>query len=178
MQSDGQSGTVSQFLIKLNTHLPYNPLYMVTKAIPKKKKWKKLKWLSEEALQTAEERREVKGKGEKERYTQSKAGFQRVVSRGKQALNEQWKQQRKTIEKTRDLFNKTGDIKGTFHARMTTIKDRNDKDLTEAEEMKWQEYTEPYKKVLITQVNVVTHLDLDTLVRSQVGFRKHYCKQS
>ena len=92
MQSDGQFGTVAQFLIKLNTHLPYNPLYMVTKAIPKKKKQKNTKWLSEEALQIAEERREVKGKGEKARYTQSKAEFQRVLSRGKQTfLNEQCK---------------------------------------------------------------------------------------
>jgi len=92
MQSDGQFGTVAQFLIKLNTHLPCNPLYMVTKAIPKKKKQKNTKWLSEEALQIAEERREVKGKGEKARYTQSTAEFQRVLSRSKQTfLNEQCK---------------------------------------------------------------------------------------
>ena len=81
MQSDGQLGTVAQLLIKLNTHLPYNPLYMVTKAIPKKKKQKNTKWLSEEALQIAEERREVKGKGERERYTHLNAEFQRTARR-------------------------------------------------------------------------------------------------
>ena len=86
MQSDGQLGTVAQLLIKLNTHLPYNPLYMVTKAIPKKKKQKNTKWLSEEALQIAEERREVKGKGERENYTQLNAEFQRKAWRDKKAF--------------------------------------------------------------------------------------------
>ena len=87
----------------------------VTKTIPKKKKCKKAKWLSEELLQIAEEIRDVKGKGERERYTQLNTEFQ---------------------DRTRDLFKKIGDIKGTFHERMGIIKDRNGKDLTEAEEIK------------------------------------------
>ena len=90
MQSDGQFETVSQFLIKLNTHLPYNPLYMVTKAIPKKKKQKNTTWLSEEALQIAKERREAKGKGQRERYIQLNAEFQRRARRdNKGFFNEQ-----------------------------------------------------------------------------------------
>ena len=101
----------------------------VTKTIPKKKKSKKAKWLSKE-------RREVKSKKERERYTQLNAEFQRIARRGKKAL---FKEQGKEVEennsmgKTRDFFKIIGDIKGTFHARMGTIKDRNGKDLTEAE---------------------------------------------
>ena len=129
----------------------------VTKTIPKKKKCKKAKWLSEETLQTAEERREAKSKGERERYTQLNAEFQRTARKDKMGfLNEQ----RKEIEennrrgKTRDLFNKIGGIKGTFHAKMGTRKDRNVMDLTEAEEIKkrWQKYTEIYKNILMTQI--------------------------
>ena len=118
----------------------------VTKTIQKKKKWKKAKWLSEEALQTTKERREVKGKGERQRYTQLNTEFQRRVRRDKAFLNEQCKEIAKNnrIRKTRDLVKKIEDIKGTFHARMGSIKDRNGKDLTEAEETKkkWQKYTE------------------------------------
>jgi len=94
---------------------------VVTKAIPKKNKFKKAEWLSEEALQIAEEGREAKGKGEKERYTHLKAEFQRIARRDKKAfLSEQCKEieENNTMGKTRDLFKKIGDIKGTFHVRM------------------------------------------------------------
>ena len=102
------------------------------------------KWLSEEALQIAEKRREVKGKGEKKRYTQLNAEFQRIAGRDKKAFSNG---QCEEIEennrkgKTRDLFNKIRDTKGTFHAKMSTIKDRNGMDLTEAEGAKntWSE---------------------------------------
>ena len=107
------------------------------KTIFKKKKWKKAKWLSEETLQIAEEQREVKGKGERERYIQLNAEFQRIARRDKKAfLNEQCKEieENHRMGKTTDLFKKTGDIKETSHARMGTIKDRNGMDLTEAEE--------------------------------------------
>ena len=126
----------------------------MTKTILKKKKCKKAKWLSEEALQIAEKRREAKGKGKKERYTQLNAEFQRIARRDKKAfLSHQCKEieGNKRMGKTIDLFKKIGDTKGTFHAKMGTIKGRNGKDLTEAEETKkrWQEYTdELYKKSL------------------------------
>ena len=110
---------------------------MVTKTIPKKKKCKKAKWLSEEALKIAEKRREVKGKGERKRYTHLNADFQRIARRDKKAfLSDQCKEKEENnrMEKTRDLFNKIGGTKGTFHAKMGTIKDR--KDLTEVEEIK------------------------------------------
>ena len=103
------------------------------KTMPKKKKCKKAKWLSEEALQIAEKRREAKGKGEKERYTHLKAEFQGIARRDKKAfLSDQCKEigENNRMEKTRDLF------KGTFHAKMGTIKDRNGMDLTEAEDIK------------------------------------------
>ena len=121
------------------------------KTIPKKKKCKKAKWLSEEALQIAVKRREVKSKGEKERYTHLNAEFQRIARRDKKAfLRDQCKEieENNRIGKTRDLFKKIRDIKGTFHANMDSIKDRNGMDLTEAEDIKkrWQEYTELYKK--------------------------------
>ena len=93
--------------------------------------------MSEETLQIAEERREAKGKGEKERYTQLNAEFQRVTRRDKKAfLNEQCKEigEMKRMGNTKDLFKKTGDIKRTFHAKMGTIKDRNSNVLTEAEQ--------------------------------------------
>ena len=117
------------------------------KTIPRKKKWKKAKWLSEQALQIAEERREAKGKGEKERYTYLTAEFQRTARRDKKAfLHEQCKEieGKKRLAKTKDLFKKMRDTKETFHAKMGTIKDRNGMDLTEAEDIKkrWQEYTE------------------------------------
>ena len=86
------------------------------------------KWLPEEALQIAEKRREAKGKGEKERYTHLNAEFQRIARRDKKAfLSDQCKEieENNRMEKTRDLFKKIRDIKGTFHAKMDTIKDRN-----------------------------------------------------
>ena len=124
----------------------------VTKTNQKKKTCKKAKWLSEEALQIAEKIREAKGSVESERYTQLNAEFQSIARRDKKAfLNEQCKEieENNRMGKTRDPFKKIGDIKGTFLARMGTTKDRNDKDLTEAEDIKkrWQEYTEEsYKK--------------------------------
>ena len=98
------------------------------KTIPKKKKCKKAKWLSEEALQIAEKRRKVKGKGEKERYTHLNAEFQRTARRDKKAfLSDQCKEieENNRMGKTRDLFKKIRDTKGAFHAKMGTIKDRN-----------------------------------------------------
>ena len=109
------------------------------KTIPKKKKCKKAKWLSEEALQIAEKRREAKSKGEKERYTHLNAEFQRIARRDKKAfLNDQCKEieENNRTGKTRYLFKKMGDTKGTFHAKMGSIKDRNSMDLTEAEDIK------------------------------------------
>ena len=124
------------------------------KTIPKKKKCKKAKWLSEEVLQIPVKRREVKSKGEKERYTHLNAEFQRTAWRYKKALlSDQYKEieQNNRMGKTRDLFKKIRDTKGTFHAKMGSIKERNGMDLTEAEDIKkrWQEYTEElYKKDL------------------------------
>ena len=120
---------------------------VVIKTIPKKKKCKKAKWLSEEALQTAEKRREAKSKGKKERYTYLNAEFQRIARRDKKVfLSDQCKeiQESNRMGKTRDLFKKIRGTKGTFHAKIGTIKDRNDMDLTEADSIKkrWQEYTE------------------------------------
>ena len=123
--------------------------------------------MSEEALHIAEERREAKSKGERERYTQLNAEFQRIARRDNEAfLSEQCKklEENNRMRKTRDLFKKIGEIKGTFHAKMGTVKDRNGKDLTEAEEIKkkWQEYTEElYRKCLNNLDNhdgVFTHL--------------------
>ena len=128
--------------------------------------------MSEEALQIAVRRREAKGKGEKERYTHLNAEFQRIARRDKKAF---LSDQRKEIEennrmgKTRDLFKKIRDTKGTFHAKMGSITDRNGMDLKEAEDIKkrWQEYTEElYKKDLHNTNNhngVVTHLEPDIL---------------
>ena len=109
------------------------------KTIPKKKKCKKAKWLSEEALQIAEKRREAKGKGEKERYTHLNVEFQRIARRDKKAfLSNQCKdiEENNRMGKTRDIFQKIRDTTGTFHAKMGTIKDRNGMDLTEAEDIK------------------------------------------
>ena len=106
--------------------------------------------MSEEALQIAIKRREVKGKGEKERYTHLNAEFQRIARRDKKSfLSDQCKIEGKNrMGKTRDLFKNIRDIKGTFHAKMGSIKDRNGMALTEAEDIKkrWQEYTELYAK--------------------------------
>ena len=124
------------------------------KTIPMEKKCKKAKWLSAEALQIAVKRREMKSKGEKERYKHLNAEFQRIARRDKKVfLSDQCKEIDKNnrMGKTRDLFKKMRDTKGTFHAKMGSIKDRNGMDLTEVEDIKkrWQEYTgEMYKKDL------------------------------
>ena len=119
---------------------------------PRKRNAKKAKWLSEEALQIAVKRREVKSKGEMERYKHLNAEFQRIARRNKKAfLSYQCQEieENHRIGKTRDLFKKIRNTKGTFYAKMGTIKDRNGMDVTEAEDIKkrWQEYTvELYKK--------------------------------
>ena len=120
------------------------------KTIPKKKKCRKAKWLSEEALQIAV-KKEVKSKGEKERYKHLNTEFQRIGRRDKKAfLSDQCKEieENNRMGKTRDVFKKIRDTKGTFHAKMGSIKDRNGMDLTEAEDIKkrWQEYTEELHK--------------------------------
>ena len=109
--------------------------------------------MSEEALQIAMKRREAKTKGEKERYSHLNAEFERIARRDKTAfLSDQCKEieENNRMGKTRDLFKKIRDIKGTFHAKMSSKKHRNGMDLTEAEDIKkrWQEYTELYKKDL------------------------------
>ena len=121
-------------------------MYRRIKTVPKKKKCKKAKWLSDEALQIAEKRKEVKSKREKERYTHLNAQFQRIARKDKNAfLSDQGKEveENNGMRKTRDLFKKIRDTKGTFHAKMGSIKERNGMDLTEAEDIKkrWQEYT-------------------------------------
>ena len=167
------------------------------KTIPKKRKCKKAKWLSEKALQIAVKRREAKSKGEKERYSHLNAEFQRIARRGKKAfLSNQCKEieENNRMGKTRDLFKKIRRTKGTFHAKMGSIKDRNGMDLTEAEDIKkrWQEYTEEqYKKDLHDSDNhngVISHLEPDilecevkwdlgsitTLMEFQLGYFKSY----
>ena len=143
-----------------------------SKNIPKKKKCKRAKWLSEEALQIAEKRKEVKGKGEKERHTHLNGEFQRIAGRDKKGFcSDRWKkiEENNKMGKTRDLFKKIRDTKRTFHAKMGSINDRNGRDLTEAEDIKkrWQEYTEElYKKDLHDPDNhdgVITHLEPDIL---------------
>ena len=125
------------------TEVHYIVQEAVIKTIPKKKIWKKAKWLSEEALQIAEKRREAKGKGENERYTHLNAEFQRIARWDKKAfLSDQYKEieENNRTGKTRDLFRKIRDTKGIFHAKMGTIMDKNGMDLTEAENIKkwWQ----------------------------------------
>ena len=137
----------------------------VIKTIPKKKKCKKTKWLSEEALQIAVKRREVKGQEKKERYTHLNVEFQRIGRRDKKAfLSDQCKEieENNRMGKTRDLFKKLRDTRGTLHAKMGSIKDRNGRDLTEAEDIKkrWQEYTEElykklYKKICMIQITMM-----------------------
>ena len=143
---------------ELWTEVHNNVQEAVTKTIPKKKKCKKAKCLSEEALQIAEKIREAKGNGERERYTQLNAEFQRIARRDKKAFIQ--KQGQKIEEntimgKTRDLSKKIRDTNGTFNAKMCTIKDRNGKDLTEAEEIKkkWQENCT--KTILMTQLTLI-----------------------
>ena len=142
------------------------------KTIPMEKKCKKAKWLSGEALQISVKRREAKSKGEKGRYNHLNTEIQRIASRDEKAF---FSSQCKAIEgnnrmgKTSDLFKKIRDTKGTFHAKMGSIKDRNCLDLTEAEDIKkrWQEYTEElYRKDLHNSDNhdgVITHLEPDIL---------------
>ena len=131
------------------------------KTIPMEKKCKKAKWLSGEALQIAVKRREAKNKGEKERYKHLNAEFQRIPRRDKKAFfSDRCKEieENNRMGKTRDLFKKIRDTKGTFQRKMGTIKDRNGMDLTEAEDIKkgWQEYTEDCtKKVFTTQITTM-----------------------
>ena len=144
----------------------------VINTTPKKKKCIKAKWLSEEVLQIAVKRREAKGRGKKERYTCLNVEFQRIARRDKKAfLRDQCKEieENNRVGKTRDLFKKIRDIKGTFHAKMGSVKDRNGRDLTETEDIKkrWQEYPEElYKKELHDPDNhngVITQLEPDIL---------------
>ncbi|XP_078241725.1 uncharacterized protein LOC144586787 [Pogona vitticeps] len=141
-----------------------------TKTIAKKRKCKKTKWLSNEALQIAEKRRERKCKGDRESYRKLNADFQRIARRDKRAfLNEQCQEIKNRKRKTRDLFKKIGEIKGTSHEKIDIIKDKNGRDLTEAEDIKncWQEYTEElYQKdldVMDNPDNVVADLEPDIL---------------
>ena len=145
---------------------------VVIKTSPRRRNAKKVKWFSEEAFQIAEKRKEAKGKGEKERYTHLNAEFQKVARRDKKPfLGDQCKEieENNRMGKTRDLFKKIRDTKGTFHAKMGSIKDRSGIDLTEAGDIKkrWQEYTEElYKKDLHDPDHhdgVITHLELDIL---------------
>ena len=142
------------------------------KTTPKKKKCKRAQRLSEEDLQIAVKRREAQSKGKKERYTYLNVEFQRIARRDKKAfLSDLCKEieENNKMGKTRDLFKKIRDTKGTFHAKMSSIKDRNGMDLTEAEDIKkrWQEYTEElYKKDLHDPDNhdsLITHLEPDIL---------------
>ena len=131
------------------------------KTIQNKTKCKKAKWLSEEAFQIAQKRREAKGKREKERYTHLNAEFQTIAWRDKKAfLNDQCKEieENNRMGKTRDQYKKLSDTKGKFHAKMGSIKDRNTLDLTEAEDIKrWQEHTEKItqKKIFMTQITMM-----------------------
>ena len=155
------------------------------KTIPMEKKCKKAKWLSEEALQIAVKRREVKSKGEKKRYKHLNAEFQKIARRDKKVfLSNQCKEieENNKMANTRDLFKKIRDTKRIYHAKLGTIKDRNNMDLTEAEDIKKrkQEYTEElYKKDLNDPDNhdgVITHLEADILecaVKWALG-KRHY----
>ena len=131
--------------------------------------------MPEEALQTTEKRRETKAKGEKERYTHVDADFQRLAGREKKAFLSEEIEENNRLGKSRDLFKKIRDTKGIFHAKMGTIKDRNDMDLTEAEDIEtsWQEYTgELYKKELHDPNNhngVITHLQPECEVKWALG---------
>ena len=142
------------------------------KTIPMERKCKKAIWVSGEALQIAVKRREAKSKGEKKRYKHLNAEFQRIARRDKKAFfSDQCKEieENNRMGKTRDLFKNIRDTKGTFHAKMGSMKDRDGLDLTEAEDTKkrWQEYTEElYKKGLHHPDNydgVITHLEPDIL---------------
>ena len=155
------------------------------KTMPQKKKCKKAKCLSEETLQIPVKRREAKSKEEKKRYTHLNAEFQRIARRDKKAfLSDQCKEieGNNRMGKTRELFKKIRDTKGTFHENMGSIKDRNGRDLTEAEDIKrWQECTEElYKKDLHDQDNhdgVITHIEpgiLECAVKWALETKHHY----
>ena len=123
---------------------------------PRKRNAKKAKWLSKEALQIAVKRREAKSKGEKERYSHLNAEFQKIARRDKKAfLSDQCKEieENNRVGRSRDLFKKIRDTKGTFHAKMGSIKDRNSMDLTEAEDIKkrWQESQKNSTKKIFTR---------------------------
>ena len=157
----------------------------IVKIIPKKKKFKKTKWLSEEALQIAEKRREAKGKGEKERYIHENVEFQRIARRDKKAfLSGHCKEveENNRMGNTRGLCKKIRNTKETFHAKTGTRKDRNSADLTEGTDIKktWQGYTkELYKKDLNDPDNhdcVINHIEPDIL-EFEVNWKHHY-KQS
>ena len=157
------------------------------KTIPKRKKCKKAKWLSEEALQIAVKRREANSKGEKERYSHLNAEFQRIAKRDRKAfLSDECKEieENNRMGNTRDLFKIIRDTKGTFHAKMGSIKDRNSRDITEAEDIKkrWQEYIEElYKKDLHNPDNhdgVITHLEPDILECEVKWLMKYHYEQS
>ena len=139
----------------------------VIKTIPKKKKCKTAKWLSEEGEQIAERRREAKGKGEKERYTHLNTEFQRIARSNKKAfLNDQCKEveENNRMGKTRDLFTKIRDTKGTFHGKMGTIKDKNGIDLIEAENTKRCKDTQKnYTKKVFSSVQFSRSVVSDSL---------------
>ena len=161
---------------------------MVIKTIPKKKKCKKAKRLSEEALKIAEKGREVKDQGEKERYTHLNAEFQKIARKEKKAfLSEQCKEieEINKMRKTTDLFKKIRDSKGIFHAKIGTVKDRNGMDLTEAEDIKkrWQEYTEElYNESLLCllqwqhQLGIQTYSKHSIHVNSIITFKNSILK--
>ena len=133
------------------------------KTIPTEKKCKMAKWLSGEALQIAVKRTEVKSKGEKDRYFHLNAEFQRIARRDRKAfLSDQCKEieENNRMGKTRDLFKKIRDTKGTFYANMGSIKDRNGTDLTEAEDIKkrWQEHTEELYKKRSSRIHALLNL--------------------
>ena len=142
------------------------------KTIPMEKKCEEAKWLSGEVLQITVKRREAKNKREKERYTYLNAGFQRIARRDKKVfLSDQCKgiEENNRMGKTRDLFKKIRDTKGTFHAKLGSVKDRNGMDLTEAEDIqkRWQEYTEQLHKKDLHDPDkhddVITHLEPNIL---------------
>ena len=142
---------IDRVLDELWTEICYIAQETGIRVIPMEKKCKKAKWLSEEALQIAVKRRKAKSKGEKERDTHLNAEFQRIARRDKKAfLSDQCKEieENNRMGKTIDLFKKIKDTKGTFHAKMGSIKDRNGMDLTEAEDIKkrWQEHRRTVQK--------------------------------
>ena len=148
-----------------------------------KEKEKKPKWLSEEALQIAEEQREVKSKTERETYIQLNTEFQRISNRDKKAFfNEQCLiiEENNKGRKIRDLFRKIGNIKGAFHPKTGTIKEKNGRDLVNAEEIKkrWKEYTEELYKKYLNELDyyngMVCHPETDIL-ECEVGLKKHCC---